>query len=77
MLPGAADDGLEPVRVVAADGVVQDDQAPTASQVGLQVRALLPMDRAAFRRVHHEHVRLRELGARGEIEGAVHRRAAA
>ena len=76
MLPRAADDGLEPLRVLAADRVVDGHHAAAALEEFLQIRALLRRDGARLGGEHQQHIGLLQLLGGGEIHRALDLRAA-
>ena len=55
---------------------VDDHEAAAAFQERVESLTLLDREAAAILRIHHEHVRLRELRGGGQFEAAVHLHAA-
>ena len=76
VLPRAANDGLEPLRVLAAHRVVDAHQAAAALEELIEILALLRRDGARLGGEHHQHVDLLQLRSGGEIHRAIHLRAA-
>ena len=74
VFPSASGDGLEPSRVIAAHGVVDHHQSPTASEEDLQVVSLRTANRRPFRRVEHEYVSLCQDARAGKLHARRHAR---
>src|SRR5688572_23576597 len=71
MLPGAADDRLEPVSVRAADGVMDRNDTAAALEELFEVGAVVAGDGTGLGGEHDQDIGVVELGAGGKLHRAI------
>src|SRR5258708_4697373 len=71
MLPGPADDGLEPLRIGATDCVMHDNDAPASFQKLIQVGTILGADRSVFGGITDQDIGVLELVGIGKSKFAI------
>src|SRR5689334_19122296 len=76
VLPGAADDGLPPLAIVAANRIMNRHNATAALEELVEIRAVACVDRPTFLSVENDHVGVLQFISAGETDFAIHDRAA-
>src|ERR1043166_3297212 len=71
VLPGAADDRFEPLRIRAANGIVHGDNAAAAFEKFIEIGAVFGLDGAAFGRIHDQDVGVIEFLGGGKTNLAI------
>src|SRR5262245_15789199 len=71
MFPSPSDDRFEPLRVLAANRVMQANDPATPLQEAVQGRALVASDGARLSREHDQDIAAVELFRRGKVHAAI------